>query len=103
MTTYTKEIIQKNQEHILDYMELEDFIYTVSELEAITPYNAILKMVRGGYFLVYHGDVNTYLDETIGKPKKRYSDTESWELYCRLIARDGSKLYNKISKEKELF
>lgn len=107
MTTYNKIIIEKNKKHILQYYTRKSFVSQVKSLicrQYPTPYHAVLHMVEGGCFLIYYFDVNNYLEKKLGLPNRdsrgrEYSDVKSWELYCHLLARDGSKLYYELLKK----
>lgn len=93
-STYNKEIISKNQEHILGFMSLEDFKEQVKAMKAVNDYHAIKEMVQGGFFLIYNGDIEKYLNEDLctNPSGKEYEEMKSFELYCHLLARDGAKL-----------
>lgn len=106
--TNRKEIIEKNQKHILSYYSKSSFVSQVDYIicrQYPTPYHAIKHMVEGGCFLIYFDDVVKYLTKKLGLPSrdsrgKQYDEYKSWELYCHLIARDGEKLYRKLISKK---
>lgn len=57
-------------------------------------YRTALDYVEGGSLLIYYADVNDFLNELgINETGKAYTDEKSWRLYCHLIAREITKLY----------
>ena len=102
--TTTRAVKEKIRGHILEHYS-KDFGYDdepvealKSEMEAVgygnmSDYEAIKEIVNGGKFLIYHHDVKDFLNGlNINTEGKEYSDTESWELYKHLIAREGVRL-----------
>ena len=109
-TSYSKDIIHKNQKHILDrfkdydpdltpeeaFVEQIDYIKKGSRMST---QQAIKTWAGGGSALIWNEDIKNYLSKDLKIPAKReYDDMESFELYCNLLARDGAKLYDKVKK-----
>ena len=103
-TTYKKEIIKANQEHIIDSFDsVDNFIEQVKyDLKYNSSvYSCIAEMVQGGMFLCYYDTVRSYLMELLHETPEqanKYNDSQVWALYKHLIARDGEKLYYKTIK-----
>lgn len=99
MRSTKKEVIQKIQDHILEYYEDREGVEGLKkDMEAVkygdmNDYNAIKYLVDGGAFEVYHVDVQNFLNKLgINEKKKEYDAAKSWELYKHLIAREALKL-----------
>ena len=99
MRTTNKEVTQKIQAHILDYYEDREGVEGLKkDIEAakygnMGDYRALRELVNGGSFLIYHHEVQDFLNSLgINEEKKEYEDAKSWELYSHLIAREGLKL-----------
>jgi GTP cyclohydrolase III len=108
MRTTAKEVTTKIREHILNgFEEWESYDNCESPLDALTSqleymrydnetdYQTAKRLVEDGQFLVYHFDVNNFMNElNINDKQKEYSDTETWDLYVHLLAREICKLIN---------
>jgi hypothetical protein len=109
MRTTNKLVIEKLQQHIIDEFEhraLEDGDQLLTAEGALfeqlyhmrygtrTIYQTALDWVEGGGLLIYHGDVKDFLNSLgINPTHQEYSDDKSWHLYCHLVAREMTKLY----------
>ena len=57
-------------------------------------YQAAKELVMGGNFLIYHLDVNNFMNElNINDRQKDFTDEQTWDLYVHLLAREICKLY----------
>lgn len=99
MRSTKKEAVQKIQAHILDYYEDRGGTGGLrQDMEAVKygvmgDYRALRELVNGGSFLIYHHEVQDFLNSLgINEEKREYEDAKSWELYSHLIAREGLKL-----------
>lgn len=88
--TYYKEPDEPEQTAIemlvgqIDYMKHNDR----------TTYQTAIDWVEGGSLLIYHYEVKDFLNDLgINPTGKEYSDEKSWKLYCHLVAREMTKLY----------
>ena len=102
----SKQVIEKVRSHIYDYYNLDDL---KNDIEAIklpydNIYSAAKKLVKGGSFLVYHTDVRKFLESLHlnNKSRKDFSDTECWEMYVHLLAREISNIIKKEVKNEIL-
>lgn len=106
MKTNDKRVIAKVQEHVLESFTPEDYNVETSE-QAITEqinymrigndnnYQTALHLVQGGSFLIYHYQVKDFLNSLgINPDNKEYTDQQSWDLYCHLVAREIQKIVN---------
>ena len=121
MTTNTKDIILKNQKHIMSYFRASDFgtktngqafveqvdvYYKDMHYRYPTPYHAIYQMVYDGFFLIYNNDIIRYLKSIGLKDEKKIENFKNhrgygpMELYASLLARDGDKLYRAYTEGK---
>ena len=107
MKTNSRVVQNKIKEHILDTMSVEDLKANVEGLigsrGCLTTYHTIKYMVQGGSFLCYYHHVKEFLDSLdINPHNKEFSDEQSWDLYKHLIAQVGSKMLDKLNKNKEV-
>lgn len=59
-----------------------------------TTYQTALDWAEGGSALIYHTEVKEFLNSLgINETNKRFDDDKSWKLYCHLVAREITKLY----------
>ena len=106
MTTYTKMIIEKNQKEILSAFsgrnkkkQFYDEVTRLMKHFRTDVYHTIMLMADGGMFRIYYPEITDYLVSLGLKDRKRLEKTDVWSLYKHLLARDGTKLYEKIRKE----
>lgn len=86
----------QNLKDQLDSMLLRDGYASV--------YKVAIDYVEGGSYLIYYYDVQKYLHDLLKWEKgvdPDYSDDKAWRLYCHLIARTMSGLYEDRVKELE--
>lgn len=121
MTTNCKQVIEKVQAYLLDWMDdykqgvpewandpnevafvkfIDQYMHSYGANDASwrTPRGVLLHFVEGGDFdCYYYSQVNERLREW-GLNPERYKDGKNWETYCNLICRDGARLYEKVKK-----
>lgn len=112
--TYNKKAIEADQAHLLGFYTGDEFEDTDTPQEAFvrsvqdwmraggkgtTPYNAIARMARDGQFLIYDEDIGDYLGRTIGGSVKSQGRDQMRDTYIHLMARDGSRLYERTVEE----
>lgn len=100
MKSYSKINRTKIREHIIEHYDrahddnMEPIELLKLEFKAVdygsAPRQEVAKrLVEGGNFLIYHGDVKIFIETlNINDTNKEYSDTEAWEKYCNLLARE---------------
>lgn len=102
MRTTAKPVVNKLHQHIKEHYSdrfddwLKGLILEVNSQHYgnRSIYQASKELVLGGNFLIYHYDVNNFVNELdINNKQKDYTDTETWELYVHLLAREICKLY----------
>lgn len=67
-----------------------------------TIYQTAIDYVEGGSYLVYYYDVKDFLQKLLketDEERARYSDEKAWHLYCHLVARHISQLYDRRQEE----
>lgn len=100
MKTNCKEVINKIKNHIGEFytpQELKNEVDGIKCYQYPTDYHCIKHMAEGGSFLIYYNEVVEFLNNLGINPEgKEYPQEKSWELYCHLIARDGSKYIKNI-------
>ena len=93
MKSNCKEVKTAVRNHIIDYYTPEELKAEVTHLMKMgcpTIYHAVRKMVEGGMFLIYNGDVVEFLNGLGINPKgKQYDVSDGFRLYCHLLARDA--------------
>lgn len=108
MRTTAKSVVDKIQEHVLDgFEEWESYDDCESPLDALTSqleymrndnetdYQTAKRLVEGGQFLIYHYQVQEFLNGLgINPDGKEYDTQDSWELYVHLLSREICKLIN---------
>lgn len=125
-TTNCKAVVESVQEYLLDwggdYKGETDFAGESNELAFVhiidmymndygkgknreseswsTPAGVLLHFVEGAMMDVSYFDVNNRL-KSWGLNPEKYDDDKNWETYIRLICRDGGRLYNKITGDKQ--
>jgi hypothetical protein len=102
MRTTAKPVVNKLQQHIKEFYQdnhedwLKGLIQDVNSQHFGTRslYQAATELVLGGNFLIYHFDVNNFMNDLdINDKQKDYTDEETWNLYVHLLAREICKLY----------
>lgn len=108
MRTTAKPVVEKVQNHIIEYFQeraldeyapqekwrdfLNEQIHYMQH-SGRTIYQTALDFVEGGSLLIYHTEVKEFLNDLgINPTGKEYSDDKSWRLYCHLVAREITKL-----------
>lgn len=104
MKAHNKQVVSKLQQHILEGFDPRDFDIE-TPLQALklqieymkhdheTDYDAGTRYVEGGGYLVYHGEVQEFLNGLgINPDGKEYDEQDSWRLYVHLLAREISEL-----------
>lgn len=101
-----KEVSEKIQSHILEYYDNEDDF--INQMEAMkdsqhpTPWSWGEEIAKGGSYLIYTEDMNSFLDELKINPKgKTFSDEKTFKTYTSLIGRESAKLYENLKKKKD--
>ena len=96
MKSNCKEVKNAIRAHILNYYTAKELASEVNGLMRNcsrlypTVYHAVRHMVEGGCFLIYNHDIATFLDSLGINPNgKEYDTSESFDLYCHLVARDA--------------
>lgn len=106
MTTNTKIVRDKVQEHIKEFYTMEELKENIKHylqprnygtfISTPTIYIAISDLVDDGFFLVYTSDVVEFLNSLgINPTNKQYDTQKSWNLYKHLIARECEKMLVK--------
>lgn len=108
MRTTNKLVIERIQKHILTQFDAEHYDNEsdnsptqnlVEQLDYMrygnrSIYQTALDWVEGGSALIYHIEVKEFLNSLdINPTGTEYTDEKSWKLYCHLVAREMSKLY----------
>lgn len=86
-----------NSGDVIQWTPIEELVKQIDYMRynERTVYQTALDWVEGGSALIYHGDVNEFLDSLdINTTGKVYDDDKSWRLYCHLVAREMAKLYS---------
>jgi len=101
-----REVMQKIQEHIVDYFDEYDAITaTIEDLinkEKYSVKEAGKTMVVGGCFAGYFSDIRKFLDELYntdiywGKDPEnsKYSDEQIWNKYIDIVSNELINIYN---------
>lgn len=112
MTTYTKSIIEKNQRYILKCFDGKQNFYHDINVKLRDHHGNVYRTVYAmfseyGIGAVYYTNMVEYLAKTIPKFDRSKYLYKNGDLktdlvertYCGMMARDGTKLYEKIAKE----
>lgn len=96
LKTNTKQVMNAVKQHVLDfYPEIEVLKADLNTRPGFTTYHKAIELVRGGAFLCYYSQVVDFLKEALQETEQeaeKYTDEQSWELYCHLIGKACEKL-----------
>lgn len=103
-----KEVVNKIREHIMSYYETPEDL--VRDMDAgadprydVTSWKKGSRLVEGGSFLIYNGDMDEELNKWgINPTGKKYSPEKSYETYKSLIGREAGKIYDEYQKNKAI-
>lgn len=108
MRTTAKPVIEALRAHVLEQFNddrLEDdetpLSHLIDQIDYMrynnrTTYQTALDWVECGSALIYHAEVKEFLNSLgINPTGTEYSNEKSWRLYCHLVAREMTKLYEK--------
>jgi hypothetical protein len=111
LRTNSKLVQDRLKEHVLENFEpesygggetlqnLKDQLNSMQYAQR-SIYQTAIDYVEGGSYLVYYGDVRNFLYKLLeesGEYHKKYSDEQVWRLYCHLIARTMTDLYQSTN------
>ena len=114
LRTTTKKVTTQLQDHVLDNFTPDNYgagtvtlQNLVEQLDAMrygnhSVYHTALEYVEGGSLLVYYNDVRKFLKDLLEETEEeasQYTNDKSWHLYCHLVARTMSNLYDTRKKE----
>lgn len=92
--TNTKAIVEKNQNHLIRHLGgKKGFVYQVGGQGSVR--DVITSGLTG---VIYKEDAYRYL-RRLGIPKEDLVGKDPYEMYLRLMVRDGTRLYEKIKRE----
>jgi hypothetical protein len=104
MRSTNKQVTDKIQQHIRDYYENdEDLIHDMesASLPGDTSWKKGERLVEGGTFLIYNGDMSDKLNEWGLNPQnKKYDSQKSYNTYKSLMGRELAKIYDKVKNKK---
>lgn len=94
MNTDTKAIVEKNQNHLIRHLGgKKGFVYQVGGQGSVR--DVITSGLTG---VIYKEDAYRYL-RRLGIPKEQIKG-DPYDMYVRLMVRDGTRLYEKIKREE---
>lgn len=92
------QVIKGLHAHINDYYNLEDLTSQITSLKCPyypTLYRCAYHIVEGGSFLITNEDIQNFLSDLLQSDKTKYTETQSFEMYCHLLAREIAKIVDK--------
>ena len=92
------QVIKGLHSHILDYYNLEELTSQVTNLKCPyypTLYKCAFHIVEGGCFLIYNEDIQNFLSDLLQSDKTKYTENQSFEMYCHLLSREIVKIIER--------
>jgi hypothetical protein len=111
LRTTNRKVIEKLNNHVLEEFKEHDtskgaIDNLISQIDYMrynnrSVYQTALDYVEGGSLLIYYGEQREFLAELLDETPveaMQYSDDKVFKLYCHLVARTISKLYEMGTK-----
>lgn len=92
------QVIKGLHAHVSDYYTLEDLTNQVKSIQCPyypTLYKSAYHIVEGGCFLIPNEDIQNFLSDLLQSDKTKYTDHQSFDMYCHLLSREISKIVEK--------